>query len=211
MHHANSVAMHRTLFAAALVVAFALPLGGALSARGYRHYDRFKPIRCGTELWAMKTLRDRDAAHINFAPRATTIGWLAAQPAPRDPDLVTRRLAPVETSVWRVRAQLVGYRIEADGDYHLVLRDPRSGATMIGEIPIPRCVATRGPQYAALRAEIDRIGHHRATRFWWWLDYHGATPPTITLSGVGFFDRIHQQDGVARNGVELHPVLGVST
>ena len=202
--------MHRRLALLATILAFALPFGGAISARGYYHYhERFKPIRCGTELWAMKTLRDRDAAHINFAPHDTSIAWLAAQRAPSDPDLVAHRLAPVETTVWRVRAQLVGYRIEADGDYHLVLRDPRNGATMIGEIPIPRCVTTRGAQYAALRAKIDRIGHHPATRFWWWLDYHGATPPTITVAGVGFFDRIHQQDGVARNGVELHPVLGV--
>lgn len=202
--------MHRRLVLLATILAFALPFGGALSARGYHRYERFKPIRCGTELWAMKTLRDRGAAHINFAPHATSIAWLAAERAPSDPDLVAHRLAPVETTVWRVRAQLVGYRIEADGDYHLVLRDPRNGATMIGEIPLPRCVATRGAQYAALRAQIDRIGHHPATRFWWWLDYHGATPPTITVAGVGFFDRIHQQDGVARNGVELHPVLGVS-
>ena len=201
--------MHRRLALLATILAFALPFGGAISARGYHRYERFKPIRCGTELWAMKTLRDRDATHINFVPHATSIAWLAAQRAPSDPDLVAHRLAPVETTVWRVRAQLVGYRIEADGDYHLVLRDPRNGATMIGEIPLPRCVATRGAQYAALRAQIDRIGHHPATRFWWWLDYHGATPPTITVAGVGFFDRIHQQDGVARNGVELHPVLGV--
>ena len=207
MPSAKSLTMLRPPIVVALLFALALP-GGALSARSY-HHERFKPIRCGTELWALKTLRDRDASQIDFAPHGTTIAWLAAQPAPRDPDFVTRRLKPVETTVWRVRAQLVGYRIEADGDYHLVLRDPQSGATLIGEIPMPSCVTTRGARYAALRAEVDRIGHHRATRYWWWLDYHGATPPTVTISGVGFFDRIHQQDGVARNGVELHPVLGV--
>jgi hypothetical protein len=30
---------------------------------------------------------------------------------------------------------------------------------------------------------------------------------TATVSGVGFFDRIHGQRGVAPNGIELHPVL----
>ena len=201
--------MLRPFAAVALIVTLALSFGGPLSARYYHHYERLKPIRCGIELWAMKTLRDNGASHVNFTPHATSISWLAAQRAPRDPDLVTHRLAPVETTVWSVRAQLVGYRIEADGDYHLVLRDPQSGATMIGEIPMPSCVTSRGATYAALRTEVNRIGHHAATRFWWWLDYHGATPPTVTISGVGFFDRIHQQDGVARNGVELHPVLGV--
>jgi hypothetical protein len=28
------------------------------------------------------------------------------------------------------------------------------------------------------------------------------------VSGVAFFDFLHGQTGVARNGIELHPVLG---
>ena len=31
-----------------------------------------------------------------------------------------------------------------------------------------------------------------------------------TLIGVGFFDRLHGQLGVAPNGIELHPVLDVT-
>jgi hypothetical protein len=33
---------------------------------------------------------------------------------------------------------------------------------------------------------------------------------TATITGVGFFDAIHGQTGVAPNGVELHPVLRFS-
>ena len=29
----------------------------------------------------------------------------------------------------------------------------------------------------------------------------------VSLSGVGFFDLIHGQGGVATNGIELHPIL----
>jgi hypothetical protein len=29
------------------------------------------------------------------------------------------------------------------------------------------------------------------------------------MTGVGFFDRIHGQTGVAPNGIELHPVLDI--
>jgi hypothetical protein len=29
------------------------------------------------------------------------------------------------------------------------------------------------------------------------------------VTGVGFFDRIHGQTGVAPNGIELHPVLDI--
>jgi hypothetical protein len=28
------------------------------------------------------------------------------------------------------------------------------------------------------------------------------------VTGVAFFDPIHGQDGVAPNGIELHPILG---
>ena len=33
---------------------------------------------------------------------------------------------------------------------------------------------------------------------------------TATLTGVGFFDELHGQTGVAPNGIELHPVLSFS-
>jgi hypothetical protein len=200
--------MHSHRFMAATLLCAAALLPGAslpASAHAYSY-----GTQCGVELWATKTLRDPGAHAINFTLHDTTVAWLDHQHAPADPDAVGHRIAPVETTLWRVRVQLVGYRIEEDGDYHLVLRDPHSGSSMIGEIPAPYCVASRADQYRALRAAVDRIGHHHATRRWWWLDYHGATPPTITISGVGFFDRIHDQDGVAPNGVELHPVLGIS-
>jgi hypothetical protein len=31
------------------------------------------------------------------------------------------------------------------------------------------------------------------------------------ITGVAFFDRIHNQKGVAPNGIELHPVLSFSS
>ena len=29
----------------------------------------------------------------------------------------------------------------------------------------------------------------------------------VTVTGVGFFDVLHGQEGVAPNGIELHPIL----
>lgn len=31
----------------------------------------------------------------------------------------------------------------------------------------------------------------------------------VTVTGVGFFDPIHGQTGVAPNGIELHPLLSI--
>ena len=32
---------------------------------------------------------------------------------------------------------------------------------------------------------------------------------TVTVTGFGFFDTIHGQNGVAANGIELHPILQI--
>jgi hypothetical protein len=34
-------------------------------------------------------------------------------------------------------------------------------------------------------------------------------PTPVKVTGVGFFDRVHGQNGVAPNGVELHPLLNI--
>jgi hypothetical protein len=32
----------------------------------------------------------------------------------------------------------------------------------------------------------------------------------VSITGVAFFDKFHGQKGVAPNGIELHPVLGIA-
>jgi hypothetical protein len=34
-------------------------------------------------------------------------------------------------------------------------------------------------------------------------------PTAAVVTGVGFFDRVHDQMGVAKNGIELHPILDI--
>jgi hypothetical protein len=34
-------------------------------------------------------------------------------------------------------------------------------------------------------------------------------PIQVRVTGVGFFDRVHGQNGVAKNGIELHPLLDI--
>jgi hypothetical protein len=104
---------------------------------------------------------------------------------------------------------LLGYRHEKDGDFHLVLQDPNSDATIIAEIPDPACVddTDLADKLTSFRqALVDQFGApgKKTVR----LD----DPPTITIRGVGFFDIHHStdQDGVAPNNFELHPVLGLA-
>ena len=48
-----------------------------------------------------------------------------------------RRVGPVETTVWRIECDVIAIKLEADGDYHLVLQGA-SGEMMVAESPTPR-------------------------------------------------------------------------
>jgi|GEM_PF-1551744 len=166
---------------------------------------------CGVERWAVKTLRDPEAAELSRTPVNTTVEQLASAQAPYDPDTLRRRYGPVEKTLWRVRARLLGFAYEDDSDYHVVIAGS-SGQTMIAEIPSEQCVASNKSVYVAVRRAVRELAHFRPERRsgFHWLDGGGQTPPIITLVGYGYFDRIHGQNGVSPNGVEIHPVLSIT-
>ena len=158
---------------------------------------------CGVERWSIKTGTDADAHLINLqATTKTTIATLAALPAPSNLP-ANNRVQPTETTVFQLNATLVEYKLEADSDYHLVLNDG-AGNTMIGEIPDPTCVGSSSLLLASIqkaRSEFD--AHYTVTS-----SFQTANVP-VTVTGVGFFDFLHGQAGVAPNGIELHSVLDV--
>jgi hypothetical protein len=104
--------------------------------------DVHAQTRCGTERWPVKTLADLDSGKVAFAPVPSTIADLTAIPIPEIPYPIDRRIAPHELRVYRVRAVVSQIISEDDGDWHVVLRDPSSSASMIAEIPSPECAAT---------------------------------------------------------------------
>jgi hypothetical protein len=160
-------------------------------------------LACGVERWSVKTLTDPQARLINFHPHPTTVSAL-------------RLLAPtgfygrgpgVERKTDRIRVRLVETKLEEDEDYHLVaadLRHPRQ--TMILEVPASNCTrgaaSLRRRQMASARSSFIRAcGYPSSSSF-------TRLRGTATITGVGFFDFLHGQTGVAPNGIELHPVLG---
>jgi hypothetical protein len=50
--------------------------------------------------------------------------------------LQKKRFAPTETTVWRVKAQIIAFRLEADGDFHVELKTP--DGVMNVELPLPK-------------------------------------------------------------------------
>lgn len=163
--------------------------------------------QCGQERWPVKTLQDPSVREIHFVPVESTVHALREPKQP--PNL--RTINPYlrldgEKQVYTVKALLVGFKREGDGDYHLVLADPVDRKkTMIAEIPEPKCANKKyAAQFEAAAKFIESLGH--ATAKFKTLD----KPVQVTVTGVFFFDFIHGQDGVAPNGAELHPVLEIT-
>ena len=158
---------------------------------------------CGVERWAVKTGTDADAGQIALQSTSdTTIADLTSLPKPSSLPS-DNRIQPTETTVFRVQATLTKFKLETDSDYHLVLSDG-TGDTMIAEIPDPPCVGSSSPLASGIqnaRSEFD--AEYTPTSSFQTVDV------PVTVTGVGFFDFLHGQTGVAPNGIELHAVLDV--
>lgn len=158
---------------------------------------------CGVERWSVKTGTDADAGKITLqSTTPTSIASLDALTAPSSLP-ANNRVQPTETTVFRLAATLTEYKLEADSDYHLVLNDG-AGHTMIAEIPDPACVGSGSPLLTSVqkaRSEFD-------ARYTPTGSFQTANVP-VSVTGVGFFDFLHGQTGVAPNGIELHSVLDV--
>ena len=151
---------------------------------------------CGYDRWPVKVLRDRDAARVRRDTVPTTIRDLNAIPIPEVPYPRDRRIRPHELIIYRLSGYVERISVEGDRDWHLVLRDPEdSRHTIIVEIPDPACAygTNLGPAYQSARDSLRRVPKRGL----------------IEVTGVGFFDFIHTQRGISRNGFELHPVLSV--
>ena len=179
--------MKRRIAIAFLVVSLGLPCSYA----------------CGVERWAVKTLADKDRLRVNTIPFDITIAELNIFPAPSRADLMAAsdyRFAPWELQVYRVRGYLVGFKLETDEDFHIVIADVDDPLkTMVVEMPSEHCMAGGGvvrasweQRFGKAKPKFKRVPIHKTI---------------IEVIGYGFFDVIHGQTGVAANGIELHPVV----
>lgn len=162
-------------------------------------------LACGTERWKVKTLADADVYKTNSAPIEAKIADLVALEAPRQIAKADDSRFPEELTVYKVSARLMGFKKEADGDFHIVISDGKW--TMIVEIPDPACVGkpykddmkrlrdTWEKRFGKATTKFKDVSRHRIA---------------IEVEGYGFFDFIHGQIGVAKNGFELHPIISWS-
>src|SRR5450759_851124 len=156
---------------------------------------------CGVERWSVKTVADADTGLVNLGSvTQTSIGTMRSYAKPATLP-ANNRISPQETTLYSIDATLTAYKLETDSDYHLVIQD--SSGTMITEIPDPACAG--GSAFASgiqsARNEFDAAYNPTST-------FKFANIP-VRVRGIGFFDFLHGQTGVAPNGIELHPVLDI--
>lgn len=159
--------------------------------------------QCGVERWSVKTGTDADVGLVNLnSTTNTTIASMRAFPAPSTIPS-NNRISPEETTVWVINATLTLYKLETDSDYHLVIQDS-SGNTMITEIPSPSCVGAGSPFLPGITNARNEFN----AKFTATTSFQTANIP-VKVTGVGMFDFLHGQTGVAPNGIELHPILDI--
>ena len=161
---------------------------------------------CGTERWTVKVGTDPDAGAIDTSKvHHTTLQHLVELPKPRHlPEAA--RVNVTEKTVWEVQAEIIKFKPEADGDFHVVIADAQ-GRTMIVELPDSDCL--KGSPFkklanAARKHFEERFPQTKSKRM-----RSLKNGVKATIRGIGFFDKIHGQTGVAPNGIELHPVLKI--
>jgi hypothetical protein len=169
---------------------------------------------CGVEYWNVKTGTDANAAAINLnniVPaavndlRAIPIPFPPIGDRPRGADgQSATRIPSTEFTVFQVAGTLTVYKLETDVDYHMVLQDG-AGNTIIGEVPSPACVGAGSPFSAGVANARAKVNARLSPAD----GFQSANLP-VQMTGVGFFDILHGQTGVAPNGIELHPLLDVN-
>jgi hypothetical protein len=183
--------------------------------------DNPKRDQCGDFRWDVKTLTDSKVGDVDFGKSVqTTVAEQVKLKAPARLGITTPRFA-TEDKVFTLTAKLIKYKEESkkkgDHDFHIVLGDANSSATMVAEIPSSASCAT--PKSSAHRAEFDAA---RKT-FLDLLNKNGLPAPTgtltavpkskhlfVTVKGVGMWDIAGgHASGSALNGREIHPVLEI--
>ncbi len=175
-----------------------------------------KPISPGKERWNVKVAADADRDTIKRdAIQDVTISDLLVTDRPavllltgQNDAFINNRASVVEQTVYRLtNVEIIGIKEEADGDYHVVVRDDMNHQMIVevpfgGNLPFVPATSVFVAEITAARKAFDgKFGPiEQGMR---------SVSQKATIVGVGFFDSVHGQTGVAANGIELHPVIGV--
>src|SRR5215471_3687138 len=101
--------------------------------------------------WDIKTGADALSRFVSHKVE-TTVDEMNRLPRPPRGMTAEGRVAPVEQTLYMLKGKLLMYRLEPDGDIHLVIQDEATEATVIAEIPNPELVSEESPWRDLIRA-----------------------------------------------------------
>jgi hypothetical protein len=162
--------------------------------------------------WDVKTLTDSGGMDLlSESPADSAISQLVLIKPPVRMFVLSKKDGRLprfdsEKHLVRVFAMIEKINIEADEDYHVVLRSPGSKASMIGEIPDPDC-----PDLSAFPALKEKYRNARiqADSIWQQLK-NNKKPLLVEITGVPFWDAPHFWiRGSSRTGREIHPIINI--
>jgi hypothetical protein len=189
-----------------LVASVILLVCGSLWAVGPSLAAPTRDTGCGDWRWRVKTLSDHRRKEVHFSPIHGTVTRFRRRTPPPDLGPTTPRITDLEFHTWTLHARPRRARIEGDGDVHLLIAAPKHPHwTMIVEFPKRSCVRSPFKRKAIARAR-RRLVANCGPMSGAWAHLKGR----VNVTGVGFWDSVHGQTGVAPNGIELHPVVGFS-
>ncbi|HEX7833415.1 MAG TPA: hypothetical protein VF787_27440 [Thermoanaerobaculia bacterium] len=158
---------------------------------------------CPVSRAKVKSVTDANAAQVNAIAFPGVIALLRTLPSTR-PLPQDGRIAPTENTIYSVTATLVAYRLTTEDEIELVLSDDQR-RTIIATIPSADCGGGAASRfYSAMsgaRAEFER----RLTPS---SEYQEIAQP-VEVQGVGFFNFMQGQRGLAPNGLSLYPVTSI--
>ena len=179
-----------------------------LSAFAFLIYICSNAQDCGVERWPIKTLSDSDTIKINFSKLVESS--VHQQVVLTRPKIVRNKRHESETIIYKINCSIVGFKRESgDKDIHVILEDDETEETMVAEIPSHKCLSVQKTSRTDLffnlnKWFVENIGY--PTNNFIYLKKHIP----ITITGVGFFDYVHGQIGMAANGREIHPILSIT-
>lgn len=162
---------------------------------------------CGEKRWDVKTLSDFDTSSVDFSNIIhSSVHQQILLKRPKGENSF-RMLS--EDTVYSINCYIIAYKKQQDDkDIHLVIEDTKTNETMVAEVMSADCRSVRKTsRYQQIKKLnewfIENIGT-ATTSF-----YYPKSPILVTITGVGFFDAMHGQKGMALNGREIHPVLSM--
>ena len=162
--------------------------------------------------WDVKTLTDDKGIDLlSLIPSDSTISQLVSVQAPLRMFVLSEKDGRLprfhnEKHLVKVIAVVERMNIQADQDYHIILRSPDSKASMIGEIPDPDCsylsaFPTLREKYRSVRNQGEALEC---------LLNETKKPVLVEVIGVPFWDAPHfWLRGSSKTGREIHPILNI--